>query len=201
MGTDQIIYQTGIPEEYRSAAVDLYDEAFAEKLSLAIISKEDRKRVFYGGLALNHAIGAISPKGLLGIAGFHATEGSLTGGICYRDLVSHLGIWKGTRAAAVFGIYERKPKAKELVMDGIAVRPDSQGMGIGSTLLNEIRKYAIQQGYHRVRLDVIDTNPKARKLYERSGFKEVKTETFPCLKHLLGFGGVTKMELGLQGNI
>ncbi len=68
-------------------------------------------------------------------------------------------------------------------------------MGIGKRLLGEIRTFAQIHGFNRVRLDVIDTNPKARKLYERFGFKGVKTERFPQLKSILGFGGVTTMEL------
>jgi len=200
MSADQISYQTGIPEKHRLAAVELYDEAFGKKFSVAVRNKEDRKQLFTKGLALKYAIGAVSQKGLLGIAGFHAAEGSLTGAIGYRDLVSQLGFFKGNRAAVVFSLYERQPKPGELVMDGIAVRSDARGMGVGSTLLDEIRKYAEQHGYNRVRLDVIDTNPKAKKLYERLGFEAVKTENFPYLKRFLGFGGVTTMELSVHKN-
>jgi ribosomal protein S18 acetylase RimI-like enzyme len=194
------MYLTGIPEEYRVAAVDLYDEAFGKKFSVAVRKSEDRKKLFTRGLALKYAIGAVSQKGLLGIAGFHTAEGSLTGAISYRDLVSQLGLFKGNRAAIVFSFYERKPKPGELVMDGIAVRSDARGMGVGSTLLDEIRKYAMQHGFNRVRLDVIDTNPKAKKLYERRGFEAVKAESFPYLKSFLGFGGVTTMELSVNEN-
>lgn len=200
MNADQISYQTGIPEKYRLAAVDLYDEAFGEKLSLAVRNRENRKQLFTKGLALKYAIAAVSQKGLLGIAGFHTAEGSLTGAISYRDLVSQLGFFKGSRAAVVFSLYEKKPKPEELVMDGIAVRSDARGMGVGSRLLNEIRKYAKQHEYNRVRLDVIDTNHKAKKLYERMGFEAVKTENFPYLKSFLGFGGVTTMELIVHKN-
>jgi ribosomal protein S18 acetylase RimI-like enzyme len=200
MNTDQVTYQTGIPEKYRVAAVDLYDEAFGKKFSLAVRNKEDRKKLFTRGLALKYAIGAVSQNGLLGIAGFHAAEGSLTGAISYRDLVSQLGFFKGNRAAVVFSFFERKPKPGELVMDGIAVRSDARGMGVGSTLLDEIRKYAKQHDYNCVRLDVVDTNPKAKKLYEHLGFVAVKTESFPYLKNFLGFGGVTTMELSVHKN-
>jgi ribosomal protein S18 acetylase RimI-like enzyme len=70
-------------------------------------------------------------------------------------------------------------------------------MGVGSRLLIEVCRQATRQGYQRVRLDVIDTNPKARKLYERLGFQQIRTERFPYLKNFLGFGGVTTMELTL----
>ena len=57
---------------------------------------------------------------------------------------------------------------------------------------------AVEYGFNRVRLDVIDINPRAKKLYERKGFKVVRTEKFPYLRRLLGFGGSTTMELDLE---
>ena len=79
-------------------------------------------------------------------------------------------------------------------MDGIAVDQAYRGQGIGSKLLQEIVTYAQQNGYKTVRLDVIDINSDARRLYERRGFVAVHTEHFPYLKKLLGFGGVTTMK-------
>lgn len=198
MSFDHVSCQTGIPEKYRLEAVDLYFEAFGAKLSLAVRNKEALKSLLYKGFALNYAIGAVSNRGLLGIAGFHTARGSLTGRISYRDLLSQLGMFKGNRAAAVFSLYERKPKPGELVMDGIAVRSDMRGLGVGSALLDEIHKYAKLKQYNRVRLDVIDVNSKAKRLYERVGFEVVKTESFPFLKRILGFGGVTTMELRVK---
>jgi ribosomal protein S18 acetylase RimI-like enzyme len=65
-------------------------------------------------------------------------------------------------------------------------------------LLDEIASYARENDYDRVRLDVIDTNPRARKLYERKGFKAIETQKYPYLRWLLGFGGSTAMELALD---
>ena len=198
MSIDQISYQIGIPEQFKPVAAELYDEAFGKKLSVAVKNDKDRKHLFKKGLTLKYAISAISDQenpGLLGLAGFQTSEGSLTGGITYRDLLSQLGFVKASWAAVIFSLYERKPKQGQLVMDGIAVHSKARGMGVGSQLLEEIREYAKQHGYNRVRLDVIDTNPKAKKLYERMGFKTVKTESFPYMKSLLGFSGATTMEL------
>ncbi len=190
-----ITYHVGIPERYKLEAVELYDEAFNEKLSLAIPCEKARKKLFYENFMPQYAIGAISKNTLHGIAGFHTNEGSLTGTISYRALLSQLGFLRGNRAALVFSLYERKPKPGEIVMDGIAVRSNPRVSGIGSTLLDEIIKYAKQHGYNSVRLDVIDTNPRAKALYERLGFRTVSTEYFPYLRKILGFGGVTTMKL------
>ena len=195
MKPDAVTYQVGIPDEHRSVAVDLFDEAFGEKLALAVPNREKRKALFVEGFNLDSAIAALVGGNLVGIAGFHAHGKSLTSGLKYRHLLSHLGFLGGNRAAIVFSLFERTPRPNELVMDGIAVQSQARGMGIGKRLLGEIRTFAQIHGFNRVRLDVIDTNPKARKLYERFGFTGVKTERFPQLKSILGFGGVTTMEL------
>lgn len=197
MKPEAVTYQVGIPDEHRSVAVDLFDEAFGEKLALAVPNMENRKALFAEGFNLDVAIAALMDGNLVGIAGFHAHGKSLTSDLKYRHLLSHLGFLGGNRAAIVFSLFERTPRPNELVMEGIAVQSQARGMGVGKQLLGEIRKYAENHGFNRVRLDVIDTNPKARQLYERFGFRSVKTERFPQLKSILGFGGVTTMELSI----
>ena len=59
------------------------------------------------------------------------------------------------------------------------------------------RDHALQVldlGVGMVRLDVIDTNHGAQRLYERSGFVPLRIEKFPYLRWLLGFGASTTME-------
>jgi len=196
----EIIYQIGLPEQFRVDAAKLYDEAFGQKLSVAVRSKEKRISLIQKGFTPEYAIVALSDNTLLGIAGFHTSSGSLTGGISYKDLLSELGFFKGNWASIIFSLYDRKPKTEELLMDGIAVHPDSRGKGVGSNLLEKIAKYAQENKFTSVRLDVIDINPKAKKLYERMDFKAVKTKRFPYLRWFLGFSGYTTMLLGVAEN-
>jgi ribosomal protein S18 acetylase RimI-like enzyme len=111
----------------------------------------------------------------------------------YRQLISQLGFIRGNRAAILFSLYERKPVPGELLMDGIAVASKMRGKGIGTRLLEELIAHARREQFEQIRLDVIDTNPQARKLYERNGFVETKTEHFGYLRWLLGFGASTTM--------
>ena len=198
MSESEIIYQTGLPEQLRSDAASLYDEAFGKKFSVAVRNNKNRLLLLNNCLMPEYAIVALSENKLIGIAGFHIPGGSFTGGTTYSELLSQLGFIKGNWAALIFSLYERNPEPGELVMDGIAVHTDSRGKGVGSRLLEEIACYARDQEFKRVRLDVIDVNPKAKKLYERKGFKKAKTEYFPYLRWLLGFGGSTTMELNLE---
>jgi ribosomal protein S18 acetylase RimI-like enzyme len=197
MNTDDINYYIGLPERYRDSAVDLYDEAFGQKFAVAIPSRGKRIIFLRKCFKFDYVIGAIYDDKLIGIAGFQTPEGSLTGGITYRELLSQLGFIKGNWAAIIFALYERKAVFKELIMDGIAVHSDARGKGVGSYLLKEAAKYAKDHQFNTVRLDVIDINTKAKILYERMGFKSVKTESYPYLKWLLGFSSSTTMELSV----
>lgn len=197
MNNSEITYRVGLSERYRNSAADLYDEAFGEKFSRAISNRDKRISVLTRGVTLDYTIVAIADDRLVGLAGFHTAAGSLTSGITFASLISQLGFVPAMWAAMIFSLYERKPKAGELLMDGIAVNAKYRGHGIGTRLLDEIEKYAIKTGFKHIRLDVIDTNSGARRLYERRGFVAAGTEHFPYLRWLLGFGGSTTMKLAL----
>lgn len=195
MTQSEIRCQRGIPEALRTQAAHLYDAAFGAKLGLAVRSPGRRIELLARSFQLPFAFCAVQDDRLVGLAGFHTPDGSLTGGIGYSGLVDTLGLLGGSWAATILSLYERKPAAGELLMDGISVHPDMRGQGVGSRLLTELAVFAAQEGYDVIRLDVIDTNPGARRLYERKGFTAIKTEQFGYLRWLLGFGASTTMIL------
>jgi len=52
----------------------------------------------------------------------------------------------------------------------IAVHPDSQRSGIGLTLLNAVKKYAVEHGLDELSTDLNTNNEPSRKLLTRAGF-------------------------------
>lgn len=196
-----INYGVGLKESQFKAAAYLYDEAFGEKFKVAINSRVDRIALLECTFVGKFALTASDGENLVGLAGFHTPEGSLTSGLGATQLVAKLGVVRGLWAMAIFSLYERTPVPGELVMDGIAVHREFRGRGIGSRLLNGIVNYARENEFKTVRLDVIDTNPGAQRLYERSGFVPVRTEKFPYLRWLLGFGASTTMALQIADNL
>lgn len=192
-----IEYSLGLPEDQRTNAAELYDEAFGPKLRRAVGDTQQRIALLSASFVNPYAFCAHVDGQLVGLAGFQTSQGRLTGGITFGELVSLLGPARGAWAALIFSLYERRPLPGQLVMDGIAVRQDMRGHGIGTRLLDELARYAERQGYRSIRLDVIDINPDARRLYERYGFEPVKTEQFAYLRWLVGFGAATTMELKL----
>lgn len=77
-------------------------------------------------------------------------------------------------------------------MDGITVEKTARGLGIGSRMIKTLFSYATATGFKSIRLDVIDTNTNARRLYEKLGFKAIKTEKSLFYKDI-GFNSITTM--------
>jgi ribosomal protein S18 acetylase RimI-like enzyme len=80
-----------------------------------------------------------------------------------------------------------------LLLDGIFVAEDTRGMGVGTQLLTAIKDFAVIEEYKEIRLDVINTNPRAKALYEREGFAPVGEVKAGMLSGVLGFSKATTM--------
>lgn len=195
---DEITVQQGFPEELLSSAAELYDAAFGAKLAIAMPNPISRTAVLKAGFNPEFSFVAIRDGEMVGIAGFKTGRGALTGGISFRVLKDEIGLWGAIRSVLVLALFQRNHVEGQLLMDGIGVSPKMRGSGIGTKLLHSLIEYSKTEGYRSIRLDVIDTNPAARRLYERVGFVPVKTEQFAYLKWLLGFGAATQMKYSLN---
>lgn len=187
-----LVVQRGVPGDSEGRVAALYWEAFGRKLGPAL-DPPDKGRAFIAAL-LQHDRGVVALHGgqVVAVAGYRLDGRALTGG-GVKDVLSAYGPLRGLPRLALLALFERTPAPGELVMDGIAVDAAHRGRGIGSLLLRQIAAIAAESGCRRIRLDVIDDNPRARALYERHGFTAVHTEQTPYLRRLLGFGAVTTM--------
>jgi ribosomal protein S18 acetylase RimI-like enzyme len=60
---------------------------------------------------------------------------------------------------------------KVAVIHILAISPDTQGKGIGSTMIREAIRFAQNKGMQAIRLDALASNTPAHRLYERLGFE------------------------------
>lgn len=185
--------QRGFSDDQRIQVAELYDSAFSQKYSIAVPDKEKRLRIFQAVFVPECSFVALHNDKVVGVAGFKTAENALLGGFSYQKLRQELGIFSAIRALIVLFLLDRESTPGQLLMDGIAVSGSMRGKGIGSKLLNSIITYATDNGYDSVRLDVINTNPKARKLYERTGFMAVKEESMSFLKYVFNFSSTLEM--------
>ena len=183
----------GIPVGHRDEAAALYWEAFGEKLGFTMGPKYQALRFIRSVLRPDHAICAISDDGrLLGIAGFKTAEGALVGGD-FRDMRRVYGWVSASIRLSLLATLERDTENRRFLMDGLFVAKEARGKGVGTSLLSAIMAEARKRGYHQVRLDVVDTNPRARALYRDLGFRDLETVSIGPLRHIFGIRAATTM--------
>ncbi len=188
-----VTLQKGLPARLRREGAWLYWQAFGAKLG-RVLGPEARALAFLDRvIEANQCVIAMDAAGtLVGLAGFKTTGGSFAGGTLadLRAIYGDFGaFWRGGLLLAL----DRQAETDCFLMDGICVAASAQGRGVGRALLSALYAEASALGYRTIRLDVIESNARARALYEREGFKPAQTMRLGLLKHVFGFAASTTM--------
>jgi ribosomal protein S18 acetylase RimI-like enzyme len=183
----------GLPEHLRAAAAALYWEAFGGKLGRVLGPEARAQDYLRRAIAADHAIVALAEDGaLVGLVGFKSPQGAFADG-SMRLLCEVYGWPGGVWRGVALGLLAREVDNRRFLIDGLCVARAARGQGVGTALIGEILACARERAYREVRLDVISTNVRARTLYERLGFRAVRTERLGLLRHLFGFEAATTM--------
>lgn len=184
--------QHGLPGHQRRAAAELYWQAFGGKLGRVLGPDQAALTYLERVMRQDHVFVALEDGHLVGLAGYKTAGGSFVGGTV-DDLRAVYG-----RAGAMWrGVLLRFPGhdvgEARFLMDGVCVAYGARGRGIGSRLVEAVCAEARQRGHAEVCLDVIDTNWRAKALYERLGFSAAGEDRIGPLRHVYGFHSVTTM--------
>jgi ribosomal protein S18 acetylase RimI-like enzyme len=204
MDAEPVEIRRGLPGHLREAGVRLFDEAFGDKMRMALPDRDKRLAYMFRVYTADHVVVALRAGELLGMMGLASMAGPYRGGLIDvpwdpRPFSELLG-WRGAiRAALGLRLAQHRPASDELYVDGVAVASMARGQGIGSTLLAEAGLIAAESGLRWLRLDVIDTNPRAQALYERLGYRVAKVERMGPLSRWTGFGAIISMERPVEG--
>jgi len=183
----------GFDPARRAEAAALYWQAFGGKLG-RVMGPESRALAYVGRVMRpDHAFAALAADGtVIGIAGFRSPYGSFVGG-GPADLRGAYGRAGGTLRAGLLALLTRDVDNDRFLVDGICVRADRRGQGIGRALLDALCNEGRARGYAQVRLDVVGENIRARALYERAGFAAAGLSHSRLTGVLFGFQTVTMM--------
>ena len=188
----------GLPHDQRRAAAELYWQAFGGKLG-RVLGPEDAALLYLERVIReDHVFAALEDGRLVGLAGFKTAGGSFASGTMddLRAVYGRTGaMWRGT----LLRLLGRDLDNARFLMDGVCVTREARGRGIGSQLVEAICAEARLRGYAEVRLDVIDTNWRAKALYERLGFSVAGQERIGALRHIFGFHSATMMIRRIAG--
>ena len=182
-----MIIAKGFADGERGEIAALYWQAFGPKLGRVLGPDRKALALIAPVLSPAHAYCARTPQGrLLGVAGFRSPDGALVDA-GWPDMARAYG-WTGAlwRVAAL-ALVGRDVDNARFLLDGIFVAATARGQGVGSRLIEALAGEARDRGYRAMRLDVIESNTRARALYERRGFEAVGVERVGALRRTLGF--------------
>ncbi len=178
-----MIIKKGLPEKYKQSAAELLLEAFNEKF-IPILGKDKKSiKLIKASIDINNCIYSEKNGNLLGILGITTTKGNFIN-ITFKDLVSIYGLFRAIpKIIKLTMFFFHIPKVNEVYVELVAVADIARGKGIGSMLFDSLTNLALNKGFRDITLQVVDTNPRARELYERLDFVvEKKIDIWPINK-------------------
>lgn len=182
----------GIAPQHRAEAARLYWQAFSDKLGRVLGPEPQALAYLDRVIRADHAIGAVESDRLLGLAGFKSPAGGFADGK-WSDLRAIYGLIGGAWRLALLAALGNEVDNRRFLVDGICVAEASRGRGVGSALIEGLCDLARQRGYDEVRLEVVDTNTRARALYARRGFRGTAVMRLGLLRHAFGFTAAETM--------
>jgi ribosomal protein S18 acetylase RimI-like enzyme len=184
----------GAPEAQRGAIAALLQVAFIGKIGPVYGQGAAGRALLASRLQLDRCLVALEKDRLLGVAGYALGGRRLIIPPGFVALLRARGL-AGLPGWAAAALLHRREPPDLLLMDGIAVAPALRGRGIGTLLLRAMCRLAARHGKRGVRLDVVDTNPRARDLYEREGFVAVADQHLGAFgRAVFGFSTATRLE-------
>ncbi|KJL31460.1 GNAT family N-acetyltransferase [Microbacterium azadirachtae] len=198
MELSDVAITAGIPRGQRPRVARLYWQAFHQKLRPAL--SDERRAIPYleSQLADDRVVCAHADGTVIGAVGF-ALRGRAAVGFSFAELRARYSTFTAPVRALLLGVLERRAHPGSLLLDGISVAPEARGLGVGTALLAHVRRLARDERMDAVRLSVVDTNPRARDLYQRLGYVAEGSASIGPLRRLYGFRTATEMVLSLEG--
>jgi len=188
-----------INEEQLNQAMNIFYSAFKQKIRHLIKSREKAVAVYKNSINKDRVFYALIENDVVGIAGLHYENKNFID-IKYSNLRKH---FNPLRSFFIYWIYKIvSPKVKEdaVRIDSIAEKEQFRSAGIGTELINKVLEFAKNKAFKEVILEVVNTNPKAKKLYERMGFKEKKHVRYYLLTRPAGFSSEYIMSYAVPHN-
>ncbi|MGD9330960.1 MAG: GNAT family N-acetyltransferase [Desulfobacterales bacterium] len=175
-----------LPDEHIPAGVRLFYTGLEAKLAPVFGPLASAMAFLPGNIQPDRSLAAISEGGLVGILAIQDARGSfLTPS--YPAMTAHYGAIAGMVRFLLLMALDSTIAPGDLYLDGIAVTPSHQGRGVGTALITAFENRARENGFTTVSLEVIDTNPRAKKLYSRLGYRAVATHAMGPFSRLFGF--------------
>jgi len=187
-----------LPIHLRHQAAAIFYQAFAPKIDHLLLkpkSPQQAIRIYEACINFNAGFYALHRGEVVGLAGLQYRNLKFDK-LTWSSLIKEFGFWGTVYRMALLFVSNRilSPLDKdEIRIESLAVAEGMRGKQIGTSLLNTVFEFARSNGFNTVSLEVVDTNQRARQLYERLGFIPVKTTKYGRFTRRAGFSADIKM--------
>jgi ribosomal protein S18 acetylase RimI-like enzyme len=191
---------SGVPRTQRKTVAKIFYESFQDKFARIFGDPRKATELIARIIREDRILVALIDGQAVGFAGLHYNGTNLMK-FQLAEIVRIYGL-STIRVLLYFLItLLTEPKANQLHLEVLVVQEQYRNQGIGTKLLRSTIAFAEQQRFSQIRLEVVNTNPKAKKLYERMGFRKVKDHKIPYPFNILtGFSIITDMEYTIKSS-
>lgn len=179
----QIICGSKLTQPQQTVAIDVLYYGFFNKInSLFLLTKNESqaRRMIRDIINIENSIVVFNDDKIVGIA---LLESSGNKSFKFDWVLMHreFGIFGAIlRRCNYWFIHGTSRSDNELHIKAITILENFRNQGVGSYLLSEIESFAKDSKFDQLTLEVIDSNPAAKRLYERLGFTTYRTvSTWP----------------------
>lgn len=189
--------QWGLPQNLRVPAATLIYDTFRRKFKYSLGPRQKGIRFIAHSLRDKYALVALQGGKLVGLAGVKNSHGEL--------IEIQFGLWLRTYHVHAFRSflvgfpfwYERLTPGV-LKLTNLCVNESVREQGLGTSMIQEFIRYGKDKGFQVLKLEVINSNIRAKALYERLGFEITRYTKIPFpWSHLYGFTGIYEMSYPL----
>nr|WP_010398445.1 GNAT family N-acetyltransferase [Paracoccus sp. TRP] len=166
----------GIPDELQGAVAALYWRHFGAQISPLPARARQGVALIRTAMRPGQALVALSPAGrLVGVAGLRDANG----GFLSPDAGGFVAAWGpfgGRLRHLTTALYLGGGETTDLVLDGVAVRPEWRRRGIARALVKAAAAHAREFGYPALRAEVHARNHAALAAWQAIGFRHLGRE-------------------------
>lgn len=176
----------GLSNDFRKDAIDIVLGSLGDKIIPAMGGRRKAEILFEQTMDPSCALVAVESGRLTGLIAVKSSEIAFVDAGLW-DFVRITGFFRSFWSVPILGLLEHNPGPDELYLDMIVVHPDARGKGVGRTMMAKAEEWAGRLGKTSLSLQVVDTNIRARSLYEREGFQVRKEYNLYPLGRLVGW--------------
>jgi ribosomal protein S18 acetylase RimI-like enzyme len=179
--------QIELTDSFKNKFADIYFQAFGRKITALIRPESKAREIIINSLNYDMALYALDErKNLLGFLGFQTGYKAFIR-YSYHNFREYFNPVSAFLKWIILKLSVPGLQKTEIRIDSIAVDGSLRGKGVGTALIEHFFNFAKINNYKKIYLEVVDTNPEAKKLYRNLGFNTKKRVNYYFFARRAGF--------------